>query len=167
MLFRSLFSRNIYREFLNPACSPMQEARTAKTMSLVAKVGALMFIIFLPHEYAIQMQLLGGIWIIHTFPSVIFGLYTRWLDAKALLIGWLVGMSAGTWMAASNAFRPIYPLPIFGTVVPGYIAIYTFVLNLGLAVVLSLVFNAAKKHRSDETEPGDYFVMEGAGGGGH
>jgi len=47
-------------------------------------------IIFLPHEYAIQMQLLGGIWIIHTFPAVIFGLYTRWLNSKALLIGWAV-----------------------------------------------------------------------------
>jgi len=47
----------------------MQESRTAKTTSLAVKVGALMFIIFLPHEYAIQMQLLGGIWIIHTFPA--------------------------------------------------------------------------------------------------
>src|SRR6202011_203489 len=53
----NLFSRNIYREFINPNCEPMQESRMAKTTSLVVKVGALMFIIFLPHEYAIQMQL--------------------------------------------------------------------------------------------------------------
>jgi len=139
----------------------------AKTTSLAVKVGALMFIIFLPHEYAIQMQLLGGIWIIHTFPSVIFGLYTRWLNSKALLIGWAVGMTAGTWMAASNLFRPIYPLEIFGTTIPGYIAIYSFILNFAIAVGLSLVFNMAARKPSDETRPSDYYALEGIGGGGH
>jgi SSS family solute:Na+ symporter len=161
----NLFSRNIYREFINPNCTPMQESRTAKTMSLVAKVGALMFIIFLPHEYAIQMQLLGGIWIIHTFPAVICGLYTRWLDSKALLIGWGVGMTAGTWMAATNLFRPIYPLAIFGTTIPGYIAIYSVILNFAVTVILTAVFSARK--REDETRPTDYYALEGIGGGGH
>ena len=160
----NLFSRNIYKEFINPNCAPMQEARTAKTMSLAAKVGALLFIIFLPHEYAIQMQLLGGIWIIHTFPAVIFGLYTRWLNSKALLIGWAVGMIAGTWMAASIGFRPIFPLQIFGTVIPAYIAIYSVLLNFAVSVVLTFVFARA---RDDETTPADYYALEGIGGGGH
>jgi SSS family solute:Na+ symporter len=163
----NLFTRNIYREFLNPNCSSTNEARTAKTMSLVMKVGALVFIIYLPHEYAIQMQLLGGIWIIHTFPAVIFGLYTRWLDSKALLIGWAVGMTAGTWMAAANVFRPIFPLVIFGTTVPGYIAIYSVLLNFGIAVVLTLVFNASKRAQADETMPGDFLVETGPAMGGH
>jgi SSS family solute:Na+ symporter len=136
-------------------------------MSLVMKVGALVFIIYLPHEYAIQMQLLGGIWIIHTFPAVIFGLYTRWLDSKALLIGWAVGMTAGTWMAAANVFRPIFPLVIFGTTVPGYIAIYSVLLNFGIAVVLTLVFNASKRAQADETMPGDFLVETGPAMGGH
>jgi SSS family solute:Na+ symporter len=163
----NLFSRNIYREFINPNCEPMQESRMAKTTSLVVKVGALMFIIFLPHEYAIQMQLLGGIWIIHTFPAVIFGLYTRWLDSKALLIGWAVGMVAGTWMAASIGFRPIFPLEIFGTVVPAYIAIYSVLLNFAISVVLTLVFNLSARTISDETRPADYYALQGIGGGGH
>jgi SSS family solute:Na+ symporter len=162
----NLFTRNIYREFLNPNCSPSNEARTAKTMSLVMKVGALLFIIYLPHEYAIQMQLLGGIWIIHTFPAVIFGLYTRWLDSKALLIGWAAGMVTGTWMAAINAFRPIYPLSIFGTTVPAYIAIYSVLLNFGMAIVLTLVFTMSKSKRTDETMPGDFVVETGPAMGG-
>jgi SSS family solute:Na+ symporter len=161
----NLFSRNIYREFINPACNPMQESRMAKTTSLVVKVGALMFIIFLPHEYAIQMQLLGGIWIIHTFPAVIFGLYTRWLNSKALLIGWAVGMISGTWMAASIGFRPIYPLEIFGTVIPAYIAIYSVIFNFAVAVVLTLVFNMTARKHADETAPSDYYALEGLGGG--
>jgi len=48
---------------------------------------------------------------------VIFGLYTRWLNSKALLIGWAVGMIAAPGMAASIGFRPIFPLEIFGTTV--------------------------------------------------
>src|SRR6266850_1122979 len=101
----NLFTRNIYREFINPKCEPRIESRMAKMMSLVAKLGALLFIIFLPAEYAINMQLLGGIWIIQTFPAMIFGLYTRWLDPKALLVGWAAGMIAGTWMAARSEER--------------------------------------------------------------
>jgi SSS family solute:Na+ symporter len=163
----NLFSRNIFREFIKPDCSPLAEAQAAKTTSLAVKVGALLFIIFLPHEYAIQMQLLGGIWIIHTFPAVIFGLYTRWLDGKALLIGWAVGMISGTWMAASLNFQAIYPLEIFGTTTRVYIAILSVILNFAVAIILSPVFNAAKKHRADETQPSDYYALEGIGGGGH
>ena len=163
----NLFSRNIYREFINPKCNPMQESRMAKTMSLAVKVGALMFIIYLPHEYAIQMQLLGGIWIIHTFPSLIFGLYTRWLNSKALLIGWAVGMTGGTWMAASINFQAIYPLVIFGTPVRLYIAVYSVLLNFAVSVALTLVFNMLAMSRRDETQPADYYALEGIGGGGH
>jgi len=163
----NLFSRNIYREFINPTCNPMQESRMAKTMSLAVKVGALLFIIYLPHEYAIQMQLLGGIWIIHTFPALIFGLYSRWLNSTALLIGWAVGMSAGTWMAASINFQAIYPLVIFGTPVRLYIAIISVVLNFAVSVLLTLAFNMLATARRDETRPSDYYALEGIGGGGH
>src|SRR5882724_2377844 len=106
----NLFSRNIYREFINPNCQPRVESQMAKMMSLAAKVGALLFIILLRKEYAINMQLLGGIWIIQTFPAMIFGLYTRWLDPKALLLGWAAGMTCGTWMAYSVGFTPIFRL---------------------------------------------------------
>src|SRR5579871_5519459 len=111
-------------------------------------------------QYAIQMQLLGGIWIIHTFPAVIFGLYTRWLDSRALLIGWFVGMVSGTWMAASIGFQPIYPLQLFGQTIRAYIAIDSFVLNLAAAALLTLVFNALARQRRDETHPADYYALE-------
>jgi SSS family solute:Na+ symporter len=161
----NLFSRNIYREFINPKCNPMQESRMAKTMSLAVKVGALLFIIYLPHEYAIQMQLLGGIWIIHTFPALIFGLYSRWLNSKALLIGWAIGMTAGTWMAASINFQAIYPLVIFGVPIRLYIAIISVIVNFTVSVALTLVFNMLAMARRDETRPSDYYALEGLGGG--
>ena len=68
----------------------------AKWVSLVVKFGALVFIIFLPPQYAIHLQLLGGIWIIQTLPAVMLGLYTRWLNDWALLVGWAVGTVIGT-----------------------------------------------------------------------
>jgi SSS family solute:Na+ symporter len=87
----NLFTRNVYRQFIRPDCTPKQEAQNAKIMSLVVKFGALGFIIFLPLQYAIQLQLLGGIWISQTIPAVIVGLYTRWFNPWALLAGWACG----------------------------------------------------------------------------
>ena len=55
----NLFTRNIYREFLYREVTDRQEAQMAKWESLVVKVGALVFIVFVPLQYAIQLQLLG------------------------------------------------------------------------------------------------------------
>jgi SSS family solute:Na+ symporter len=48
------------------------------------------FIIFIPTKFAIYLQLLGGIWIIQTPPAVMLGVYTRWFNDWALLLGWAV-----------------------------------------------------------------------------
>ncbi len=42
-------------------------------MSLIVKVGAVLFILALPLTYAIQLQLLGDIWIIQTLPALVLG----------------------------------------------------------------------------------------------
>src|SRR5208283_5239143 len=87
----NLYTRNIHREFINKNPTGQQEARMAKRVSLVVKGGALVFILFVPTQYAIQLQLLGGIWIIQTLPAVMLGVYTRWFNSWALLIGWGAG----------------------------------------------------------------------------
>ena len=56
----------------------------AKVVSLVVKFGALIFVLRLPVTYAIEMQLLGGIWIAQLFPSVVVGVFTRWFHPWAL-----------------------------------------------------------------------------------
>ncbi len=152
----NLFTRNIYREFLHAQASDKQEAQVAKWMSLIVKFGALVFIVFVPLQYAIQLQLLGGIWIIQTLPAVMIGLYTRWLNPWALLIGWAAGTGLGTWMAYVVNFAAAYPVVIGGWSFPGYTAFYTLVLNLAIAVVLTPLFNAAGSKRTDETVPDDY-----------
>jgi SSS family solute:Na+ symporter len=154
----NLYTRNIHREFLRPQCTLAEEAQVAKVVSLVVKFGALLFIIFLPQQYAIQLQLLGGIWIIQTLPAVIVGLYTRWFDARALLVGWFVGVVAGTWMAASLAFKSsVFPLHLFGLTVPGYAAVYSLILNLAAAAILTVILRVLGATRAaDETTALDY-----------
>src|SRR5271168_2164814 len=152
----NLYTRNIHREFINRNPTDKQEAQIAKWVSLIVKFGALLFIIFVPTSYAIQFQLLGGIWIIQTVPSVMLGVYTRWFNDWALLIGWAVGTAVGTAMAASVNFAAAYPLAFGGMTFPGYTAFYTVILNLVIAIVLTPVFNAMGGKRVDATVPADY-----------
>ncbi|HWA91570.1 MAG TPA: sodium:solute symporter [Rhizomicrobium sp.] len=154
----NLFTRNIYKEFVNPGASHKRESDVAKIVSLVVKLGALFFIIELPTQYAIQLQLLGGIWIVQTLPSVMLGLYTNRLHPGALLAGWAAGIGAGTTMAALNGFKSsTFALNIFGTVVPCYAALSSLILNIAVAVVLSLLFNVVSGNlRADATSPQDY-----------
>jgi SSS family solute:Na+ symporter len=148
----NLFTRNLYKEFLRPDCTEAQEAKVAKIVSLVVKIGAVVFILALPQAYAIQLQLLGGIWIIQLLPAILLGLYTRSFNALALLTGWAAGTAIGTWMAAQQGFASsIYPLEIFGVTLPGYAALYSAVLNLILAVLLTPLFNRLGCWRSVAT----------------
>jgi SSS family solute:Na+ symporter len=153
----NLYTRNIHREFVNPHPTDKQEAQMAKWASLIVKFGALIFIVFLSTKFAIYLQLLGGILIIQTLPAVMLGVYTRWFNDWALLLGWAVGIVSGTAMfVAMNT--PNFPLAIGGFTFPGYAAIYSVVLNLLVAVVLTPVFNAMRSSTAplDATAAADY-----------
>jgi SSS family solute:Na+ symporter len=145
----NLFTRNIYREWLRPQATPAQEAQVSKVVSLVVKFAALLFVLFLDRQNAINFQLLGGIWILQTFPAIVIGLYTRWLHRWALLAGWAVAMVYGTWKAygvASPATEHFggstANIALIGQV--GYIGLTAVALNLVVAVVLTAVLRAAK-----------------------
>jgi SSS family solute:Na+ symporter len=156
----NLYTRNIHREFINKNPTDKQEAQMAKWVSLVVKVGALVFVVWVPTTFAIQLQLLGGIWIIQTLPAVMFGVFTRWFNPWALLIGWAAGTFVGTGMAIAVHLTPTFPVALGGYTFPGYTAFYTLVLNLVLASVLTPVFNALSSQRSaiDETVSADYYA---------
>ncbi|HEY0267580.1 MAG TPA: sodium:solute symporter, partial [Rhizomicrobium sp.] len=153
----NLFTRNIFKEFLAPDCTPQAEARTAKLVAFVAKLGALFFVLELQTAYAIQLQLLGGIWICQTVPAVLLALYVR-LDPRALLAGWATGVGLGTWMVWELGFKSsTYPLHVFGLTVPCYAAISALAANLAVSVVLTWVLKAAGSVSArDETAAADY-----------
>ena len=152
----NLYTRNIHREFINKNPTDREEAQMAKWVSLIVKFGALVFIVFVPSQYAIYLQLLGGILIVQTLPSVMLGVYTRWFNDWALLIGWAVGTVAGTWMFVTANLTPNYPLAIGGFTFPGYTALYTVILNLIVTIVLTMLFNAMNAAAVDETVAADY-----------
>jgi SSS family solute:Na+ symporter len=160
----NLFTRNIWREFVDPNVSVQRESQIAKLASLFVKVGALIFVIALPTEYAIDLQLLGGLFILQTLPSVAIGLYTRWLDARALLAGWIAGMAVGAYMAIDLDFKAsVYKL--FG--INAYEALWALALNLIVAVVLTAILRAVGAGDSaDETADDDYEEREPVEGAG-
>ncbi|MDQ4502999.1 monocarboxylate uptake permease MctP [Sinomonas sp. ASV322] len=163
----NMFTRNIYRDFFRPDADPKTEANVSKIVSLVVKVGALVFVIVMDQTTAINLQLLGGIWILQTFPAVVAGLYTRWFDRWALLIGWAAGILFGT-VSAYNVVNPTTKAhfggslsPIPGTDITVYIAVTAFVINLIVAVVLTLVFRALKVPQGeDKTRASDFGADE-------
>ena len=154
----NLFTRNIYKEFISPNCSPAQEASAAKLSSMAMKLGALFFVLEFQTSYAIQLQLLGGIWICQTLPSVLIALYTRFFHPVGLLLGWVAGIAAGTRMVWELKLKAsIYPIHAFGVTIPCYAALSALLLNIVVGFVASLVLNAVSKTpRYDETVPADY-----------
>jgi SSS family solute:Na+ symporter len=100
------------------------------------------FILAIPQAFAIQLQLLGGIWIIQLLPPILLGLYTRSFNASALLTGWGAGIAVGTYMAGTQSFTSsVYPLAIFGVTVPGYAALYSVLINFLVAAALTPLFD--------------------------
>ena len=159
------FSRNIYKEWLNKDATPAQEAKVSKLMSLLVKAFALVFVLTLDKQNAINFQLLGGIWMLQTFPAIVFSLFTRWFHRYGLLLGWAVGIVYGT-IEAYQVVNPVTGKHFGGSLslIPGmeqlgYIAVSAFVLNVVIAAVVSAILNAMKvSNGSDETIPFDYFA---------
>ncbi|WP_222845413.1 monocarboxylate uptake permease MctP [Legionella genomosp. 1] len=147
----NLCTRNIYKEYTRASVSLKDEAKIAKIISLLIKAGALAFILFLPLDYIIQLQLLGGIWISQTFPSVIAGLYTRWFDYRALILGWIVGIISGTWGILWLNFKSsIYPLKIGDYIIPGYLSCYALILNFLIAALGTFLIKKMQLKPSDD-----------------
>jgi SSS family solute:Na+ symporter len=155
----NLFTRNIYKEYFRPNCTDKEESQVAKLVSLIVKAGALSFIVFGQTQYAIYLQLLGGVWIIQTLPAIVIGLYTRWFHRWALLVGWLVGMVSGTLMSikTGGVINTTYPLQLGSLNLPGYAAVYSLIMNFVVAAVLTLIFRAAHlAEGTDTTKEPDY-----------
>jgi SSS family solute:Na+ symporter len=174
----NLFTRNIYREFIKPNASPKHEAQVSKIVSLLVKFGALLFALALDRQNAINFQLLGGVWILQTLLSIVAGLYTRWFHRWALLLGWATGMIYGTIVAYQQEVpntkvtlvdgKPVttvHGIRHFGSALADfpftnqkvYIAITALLLNIIVAVVVTLLLRAIKAPAGvDETTPDQY-----------
>ncbi|TNC26166.1 monocarboxylate uptake permease MctP [Amycolatopsis alkalitolerans] len=175
----NLWTRNIYKEYLRRNATPAQEAKQAKLASLVVKFGAVAFILFIDPQFSIDLQLIGGVLILQTLPSVAIALYTRWLHRWGLIAGWAVGMAWGLIMLYSipnpvtgrahfgGSALPLGKLSIFGwhpfsgstmQIYPGFVAL---IANLVVVVLVTIIARAMKVFNgTDDTEGTDYHADE-------
>ena len=131
----NLFARNFWRAHIDPQISAAAEAQVAKIASLVVQIGAVFAVIFLPIQFALYLQLLGGMWIIQILPALVFGLYTSWFRAPALLAGWAAGILSGTYFAYSDGLKPLHAIHLG----PIETTVYTALLALGVNIVVAVV----------------------------
>jgi solute:Na+ symporter, SSS family len=174
----NLWTRNVYKAYLKRDATPAQEAQQSRWASLLVKFGALIFVLFVATQFALDLQLLGGVWILQTFPAIVVGLYTGWFHRTALISGWAVGMIYGTWTAWNNPkigdpgshfgspLDPFLSVPWSETFLPFdtlvYIGFTAFLLNLVVTVVLTAILRAIKVPSGvDQTSPADYHADEG------
>jgi len=145
----NLFTRNFWKAYVQPNVSPAGEAKVAKLVSLVVKVGALVIILVLPTKFALDLQLLGGVWILQTFPAVVFGLFFAWFRAPALLLGWAVGLATGTSLAFMDGVKPVHTFTLGGD---SY-AMYTGLFALAVNIVVASIAQVALGNRGSKPAP--------------
>jgi solute:Na+ symporter, SSS family len=176
----NLFTRNIYKEYIRRDATHAEEAAVSKVASLVVKIGAVLVILLIDPQFSIDLQLIGGVIILQTLPSVAVGLYTRWLHRWGLVAGWLVGMGLGLWMLyqipnpatnhahfGGSAFavsKWIHDPTSIGldakaTVYVGFVAV---IANLLVAVIITLLCKLFRLPDGvDRTSPDDYTADAG------
>lgn len=137
----STFASNIYLEYVNPTAIPAQVAKVAKMVSVLVKLGALAFVLGLRAQDAITLQLLGGVWILQTLPSVLLGLWVSRLHRYALLVGLGAGLALGTWLVASQGFIAVTQISVGGIQVGVYSGLVALLANLGITALLSPVLD--------------------------
>ena len=175
----NLWTRNVYKEYIRKDAGPKDEAKQAKLASLVVKFGAVLFIVMIDPQYAIDLQLIGGVIILQTLPAVAIALYTRWLHRWALIAGWVVGLAWGMILlyqipnpASGRAHFGGSALaldklnifgwqPFAGSTVQIYVGFVALAANLLVAVIVTLVIRRMNvSNGTDETTGEDYHVDE-------
>jgi SSS family solute:Na+ symporter len=175
----NLFTRDIYRVYFRPDASDKEQTYVSKTVSLTVKFGALLVILLLNTQFAIDLQLIGGVVIMQTLPAVALGLYTNWFHRWALMggigAGLLVGIVMlwqvpklggpdGTTVVREHFGGSAWPLETIG--IDSDASIYVGI--VALAVNLIVTFAATPLLRAldvrdgrDDTRSQDYVADEG------
>lgn len=170
----NLWTRNIYKAYLRRGATNEQETQMAKIATLVVKLGAVAFILFIDPKYALYLQLIAAVFILQTLPTVAIALYTRWFHRWGLLAGWAVGLAWGLSMMFSvpnlttgaglgDPALELGKLSILGWVpfagsqvqiYPGFVALLG---NLAVAAIVTIVLRRrGVPEGTDETKPEDY-----------
>ncbi len=148
----NLMVRNVIKPF-RPKMDGKTEARMAKWFSVIFKFIALGFIFLIPATFALGLQLVGGIIVLQTLPSIYLAMYTKRLEKWSVGIGWAIGLVLGTYMLyAANFVQHTYAsisTVLFDFTAPSwvtflYIGFVALLANVVISVVGSLIVNAVR-----------------------
>jgi SSS family solute:Na+ symporter len=172
----NVFTRSIYREFIRPDATPGQEARVSRTASLLVKLGAIAVVLLLNLQFAVNLQLMGGVIILQLFPAVALGLFTNWFHRRALIAGLVAGLVSGILMlyqipsvgaggkiTSAHFGGSSWPLAHLGltTRLAVYAGLAALAVNLAVAAAGTLVCHWRGIARGvDLTDPSDYTADE-------
>jgi len=171
----NLFTRNIYKEFIRPRALPAEEARVSRIVSLMVKFGAVVTVVFLPTQFSLDLQLIGGVIILQTLPAVAIGLFTAWMHRHALTAGLVTGLACGLFMLYETPGRAANGSPLLhfgGSAFPlskigieGGYSIYTgliaLAVNLAVAVAATVLLRLTRvPDGEDITWRRDYLADE-------
>jgi SSS family solute:Na+ symporter len=178
----NIFTRSIYRPYLRPHATASEETMVSKIASLAVKVGAVLVIVLLNTQFAIDLQLIGGVLIMQTLPAVAIGLYTGWLHRWALIAGMAAGLLTGLGMlyqiprgggasaygggagGGSHFGGSAWPLRNagFDTNTTIYVGVVALAVNLLVVLVGTVVLRLVRAPQGvDITHPTDYVADEG------
>ncbi|WP_127506564.1 sodium:solute symporter family protein [Actinoplanes solisilvae] len=175
----NLFTRDIYRVYLRPRATAKEETYVSKSVSLTVKFGALLILLLLNTQFAIDLQLIGGVLIMQTLPAVALGLYTNWFHRWALGLGVGAGLVVGLFMlwqvpklggtdgrqvVREHFGGSAWPLNNLGLDSDAtiYVGIVALAVNLLVAAALTPLLRAADvRDGRDDTREHDYVADEG------
>jgi SSS family solute:Na+ symporter len=169
----NLFTRSIYREYLRPDASQLEEARVSRWASLAVKFGAAAFIVLLNPQFSVTLQLIGGVIILQALPAVCLGLYVAWFHRTALIAGLLAGLAVGVAqlyqiqevtlgrVTKAHFGGASWPLSHLGlhTSSSVYVGISALLVNLAVTIFLTVLLRlAGVRSGRDGTVPADYLA---------
>jgi SSS family solute:Na+ symporter len=154
----NLFTRNLYLEYLKSDASSRSQGIVAKNASIGVNICALVLVLMLPMQYAINLQLLGGVLVLQTLPAIVFGLWKRLFHHQALLAGWGISLALAVVLLMRLRLQSsAYPIEIGGHVIAVYVGIIALVANLVIATIGTLIMDALQVTRAvDGTSATDY-----------
>ncbi len=148
----NLMVRNVLKPFW-PNMDAKMEARLAKWFSVIFKFIALGFIFLISPTFALGLQLVGGIIILQTLPSIFFPLYTDRLEKVPVGVGWAAGLVLGVYMlyeanfvqhTSTSITTVLFDFSTVSWVGFLYIAFVALLLNLLISIVGSLLMGLFK-----------------------
>ena len=141
----NLLTRNVVK-VVKPNLKPETETRLSKWFSVMFKFIALGFIFLISPTYSLELQLVGGIIILQTLPSIFIGMYSGVFKKWAVGLGWFAGMVTGISMIyyanfvvlkASSLVTSLFTFSApFGFL---YIGLIALVVNIVVAIVITFV----------------------------